>query len=50
MIPCENSDDYLRAIRQAKVEIFPRSGHLVQEENPSLGLVRVIDFLKENGR
>jgi pimeloyl-ACP methyl ester carboxylesterase len=49
MIPCDNSEDYLKAIRQAKVEIFPRAGHLLQEENPSLGLERVIDFLKENG-
>jgi len=49
MIPCDNSEDYLKAIRQAKVEIFPRAGHLLQEENPSLALVRVIDFLKENG-
>lgn len=45
MIPSENSQDYLRWIAHSRAIILPKSGHLLQEENPQVGLNCVLEFI-----
>ena len=44
-IPIRNSNDYLKAMPNAKRVSLPNIGHLPQEEQPSIGLAALKDFL-----
>jgi pimeloyl-ACP methyl ester carboxylesterase len=45
MIPSSNSLDYERALPNSKTVILPKASHLLQEENPEVGLKSVLDFI-----
>ena len=44
-IPISNSNDYLKVMPNAKRVSLPNIGHLPQEEQPSIGLAALKDFL-----
>ncbi len=44
-IPISNSNDYLKVMPNAKRVSLPNIGHLPQEEQPSIGLVALKEFL-----
>ena len=44
-IPIRNSNDYLKVMPNAKRVSLPNIGHLPQEEQPSIGLAALKDFL-----
>ena len=44
-IPIRNSNDYLKVMPNAKRVYLPNIGHLPQEEQPSIGLAALKDFL-----
>ena len=44
-IPISNSNDYLKAMPNAKRVSLPNIGHLPQEEQPSIGLAALKEFL-----
>jgi pimeloyl-ACP methyl ester carboxylesterase len=44
-IPISNSDDYLKVMPNAKRVSLPNIGHLPQEEQPSIGLAALKEFL-----
>ena len=51
MIPFANSNDYLKALRDARRVSFPALGHVPQEESPTETLPPVLAFLRDaNGR
>jgi pimeloyl-ACP methyl ester carboxylesterase len=50
MIPSRNSEDYEKAIKNSKVVVFPKAGHLLQEENPDLALTQVIEFISDKAQ
>ena len=50
MIPSRNSEDYEKAIKNAKVVVFPKAGHLLQEENPDLALAHVVEFISDKAQ
>jgi pimeloyl-ACP methyl ester carboxylesterase len=45
MIPSSNAQSYAKVLSSSKTVLLPNSGHLVQEEQPELGLAHVTDFL-----
>ncbi len=45
MIPSSNSLDYEKALPNSKTVILPKASHLLQEENPEVGLKSVLDFI-----
>ena len=45
MIPSKNSLDYERALPNSKTVILPKASHLLQEENPEVGLKSVLEFI-----
>jgi pimeloyl-ACP methyl ester carboxylesterase len=45
MIPSSNSVDYQKALSHSQTVILPKASHLLQEENPQLGLARVLEFI-----
>jgi pimeloyl-ACP methyl ester carboxylesterase len=45
MIPSSNSQDYQKALRHSQTVILPKASHLLQEENPQLGLAHVLEFV-----
>jgi len=45
MIPSKNSLDYERALPNSKTVILPKASHLLQEENPEVGLKSVFEFI-----
>jgi pimeloyl-ACP methyl ester carboxylesterase len=45
MIPTSNSLDYEKALPNSKRVILPKASHLLQEENPDVGLKSVLDFI-----
>ena len=47
LIPFGNADDYLRAIRDARLVSFPELGHVPQEEAPALSVQPVQSFLAQ---
>jgi pimeloyl-ACP methyl ester carboxylesterase len=44
-IPIANSNDYLKAMPNAKRVSLPNIGHLPQEEQPAIGLAALKEFL-----
>jgi pimeloyl-ACP methyl ester carboxylesterase len=46
-IPIANSNDYLKAMPNAKRVSLPNIGHLPQEEQPAIGLAGIKEFLKQ---
>jgi pimeloyl-ACP methyl ester carboxylesterase len=44
-IPISNSEDYLKVMPNAKRVILPNIGHLPQEEQGSIGLKALREFL-----
>jgi pimeloyl-ACP methyl ester carboxylesterase len=50
MIPFENSNEYLKVLRNAHLVSFPAAGHLPQEEAAADSLAAVEAFLAENMR
>ena len=45
MIPSSNSLDYQKALVDSQTVILPQASHLLQEENPQLGLACVLEFI-----
>ena len=45
MIPSSNAISYSSVLRQSQTVVLPKLGHLIQEEQPELGLVHVDAFL-----
>jgi pimeloyl-ACP methyl ester carboxylesterase len=50
MIPSSNSLDYERALPNSKTVILPKASHLLQEENPEVGLKSVLNFINTQPR
>lgn len=47
MIPSSNAASYSSVLRQSQTVVLPKLGHVIQEEQPELGLARVDAFLSE---
>lgn len=45
MIPSRNAKSYSNVLLQSQTVLLPKLGHLVQEEQPDIGLKAVIEFL-----
>ena len=45
MIPSSNADRYAQVLTQSQTVVLPQLGHVVQEEQPALGLAQVRSFL-----
>jgi pimeloyl-ACP methyl ester carboxylesterase len=47
MIPSSNALSYSSVLRQSQTVVLPKVGHLIQEEQPELGLAHVDAFLSD---
>lgn len=47
MIPSSNAASYSSVLRQSQTVVLPKLGHVIQEEQPELGLARVEAFLSQ---